>query len=145
MSCYIVSKCLYGYNCKYSGGNNNSEKVKEYCKNHEVVLVCPECFGGLSIPREPSEIRVCGEDRYVFSQSGEDVTVAFVKGAEKVLETAQNHNAELCILKEGSPSCGVHKIYDGTFCGVKIPGMGFTAKLLAENGFKVISEDDILQ
>ena len=28
----LVSACLAGINCKYNGGNNYSEKVKEYIK-----------------------------------------------------------------------------------------------------------------
>lgn len=143
MSRYVVSKCLLGHNCKYTGGNNNSEKVKNFCIGHEVVLICPECLGGLSVPREPSEIRTEGGEKKVFSCSGKDVTEAFFKGAEKSLDIARKFNAELCILKDGSPSCGVHKVYDGSFSGTKIPGEGVAAALLKENGFAVICEEDV--
>ncbi len=143
MSRYVVSKCLFGYNCKYSGGNNNNEKVKSFCEGHEVALICPECFGGLPIPREPSEIRTKNGEKKVFSSSGKDVTKEFLKGAEKALDIAREFNAELCILKESSPSCGANKIYDGTFSGVKISGEGITASLLRANGFKIISDEDI--
>lgn len=34
-------------------------------------------------------------------------------------------------------------IYDGTFCGKRIPGMGLTARLLADHGYKIFSEEDI--
>lgn len=143
MSRYVVSKCLFGYNCKYNGGNNNNEKVKEFCEGNEVVLICPECFGGLPIPREPSEIRMRDGEKRVFSLSGKDVTEEFRKGAEKSLDIAREFNADLCILKESSPSCGANKVHDGTFSGVKISGEGIAAALLRANGFKVISEDDI--
>ena len=33
-----VSSCLLGENCKYNGGNNFSEKVSEFVKDHE------DCF-----------------------------------------------------------------------------------------------------
>nr|WP_330405581.1 DUF523 domain-containing protein [Butyrivibrio sp. Su6] len=49
----MVSACLLGQNCKYSGGNNYSEKVAEYIKGHEVISVCPEVAGGLPTPRIP--------------------------------------------------------------------------------------------
>ncbi len=143
MSRYIVSKCLLGYNCKYNGGNNKNEKVKSFCEGNEITLICPECFGGLPIPREPSEIRMMDGEKKVFSSSGKDVTEAFIAGARESLNIAREFNAELCILKESSPSCGANKIYDGTFSGNKIPGMGIAAELLAESGFKVISEEEI--
>ena len=44
----IVSACLLGENCKYSGGNNKSENVIKYLENKEYILVCPEQLGGLS-------------------------------------------------------------------------------------------------
>ena len=34
----IVSACLLGENCKYSGGNNKSEKVLKYLKDKEYIL-----------------------------------------------------------------------------------------------------------
>ena len=51
-----VSACLLGENCKYNGGNNYSAKVADFTRGHEVVPICPEVYGGLPTPREPSEI-----------------------------------------------------------------------------------------
>lgn len=51
----MVSACLLGENCKYNGGNNYNETVMNYIKGHEVIPVCPEVLGGLSIPRIPAE------------------------------------------------------------------------------------------
>lgn len=141
----IVSKCLLGENCKYSGGNNYNEAVVRFCENHEVIGICPECFGGLPTPRKPSEIRLCNEKKTVFSSDGKEVTEQFENGAEMALQLAKETDAELCILKESSPSCGVNNIYDGTFSGVKVSGMGISAELLAAHGFKVVSEYDIQQ
>ena len=59
-----------GENCKYNGGNNYSEKLHEFIKGHEVIMVCPEVMGGLPTPRLPSEIV---GDRVVNS-GGADVT-----------------------------------------------------------------------
>lgn len=139
----LVSKCLLGENCKYSGGNNYNESVVEFCKNHNIIPICPECMGGLPTPREPSEIRFVDGVEKVFTKSGCDVSEMFRKGAKASLEAAKENEIELCILKESSPSCGANTIYDGTFSHVKIPGMGLTAKLLKENGFKILSEKDI--
>lgn len=147
---YLISACLCGVNCKYSGGNNLSEKCLKLFKENKAVLVCPEQLGGLMTPRNPSEIRggtsediINGTNGKVVMNNGEDVTCNYVKGAEETLKIAKAINAEVAILKESSPSCGVNLIYDGTFSGVKIKGMGITASLLNENNIKVFSEKDL--
>lgn len=135
----LVSACLLGENCKYSGGNNRNEAVLSFLRGKDYVTVCPELLGGLPCPRPPAEI-VGGK---VMNREGEDVTAAFRRGAEKALLLAKKHRVECCILKANSPSCGCAMIYDGTFCGKRIPGMGLTARLLADHGYKIFSEEDI--
>ncbi|MGN8912765.1 DUF523 domain-containing protein [Anaerofustis butyriciformans] len=137
----IVSACLFGENCKYSGGNNEIEKeiIKKIEKKYNVILCCPECLGGLSTPREPSEIR----KGKVFSKSGKDVTDEYKKGAMICLNIAKENNVKLALMKANSPSCGNKKIYDGSFSSVLIDGKGITAKLFEENGIEVISEKEL--
>lgn len=136
----LVSACLIGINCKYSGDNNENEKVKEYLKGKEFTLVCPEQLGGLSTPRPPAEIV---DGRVITKEDNKDVTENFVRGAEETLKIARLYVCSEAILKEGSPSCGCNLIYDGSFSGKKIPGKGITAKLLEEEGIKVTSEKDL--
>ena len=50
---------------------------------------------------------------------------------------------DLIILQSRSPSCGVKQIYDGTFTGTLIDGMGVTARLLRENGFRLVDAEEI--
>ena len=135
----LVSACLLGENCKYSGGNNRREDVCRFLEGKDYVAFCPEQAGGLPTPRLPSERR---GDRVV-SSAGEDVTEAFLLGAERTLELCRRENVNFAVLKQGSPSCGSRYIYDGSFSGVKIPGEGVTAKLLRANEIQVISEEDI--
>ena len=75
-------------------------------------------------------------------KDGTDKTYEFLKGAQETLHLAQMLGCTHAVLKERSPSCGSKIIYDGTFSGQKIPGAGVTAGLLAENGIKVLSEED---
>ena len=140
----FVSKCLWGENCKYNGGNNLRKKLQEKLSDEEVVLICPECEGGLSVPRAPSEIEsgFCGADVIngsgrVLAKDGNDVTPEFLKGAESVLKLAKKLSPEKIYLKQSSPSCGLGLIYDGSFGGVKKTGNGVTAQLLADNGFNI--------
>ena len=129
-----VSACLLGENCKYNGGNNYSEKAARFIRGHEVVPVCPEVLGGLPIPRDPAEI----VDGVVKHKDGSSVDEEFRKGAEIALKTVLERQVDLVILQSRSPSCGAHAIYDGSFSGKIIPGQGIFAKMLKENGIRMI-------
>ena len=116
------------------------------------ILVCPEQLGKLSTPRDPSEIitegnkdgnDVLDKNIKVLSNKGVDVTANFIKGAEETLKIAKEHNVKKAILKAGSPSCGYKKIYDGTFSGNKVQGMGVTAAILNKENIELLDEDDI--
>ena len=135
----LVSGCLLGLNCKYNGGNNDNAAVHKFLEGKEYVIFCPERASGLPAPRLPSEIR--GDK--VYSKAGDDVTAEFTAGAEKALAFCKTHGVTQAILKARSPSCGVHAVYDGTFTGKVIPGMGVTARLLAENGIELMDEEDL--
>ncbi|MBE6145398.1 MAG: DUF523 domain-containing protein [Firmicutes bacterium] len=135
----LVSACLLGIDCKYSGGNNLNEKVLEYIKDYEVIPVCPEIMGGLSTPRPPSE-RIGDK---VLNNQGIDVTNEYTKGALETLKLAKLFNVKKALLKAKSPSCGKGKIYDGTFTSTLIEGNGVTVDLLESNGIEVISEQDL--
>lgn len=136
----LVSACLLGECCRYDGKHMRNEKVIEYVKDKEYIVVCPEVMSGMTTPRNPSEIN--GDK--VLSNKGIDVTYYYEKGAHIALELAKKHHCTLAILKEYSPSCGVHCIYDGSFTGNKIPGKGKTTQLLEENGIEVISSEDFV-
>ena len=129
----LVSACLLGINCKYSGGNNRLPEAEALAARFELVPVCPEQLGGLSTPRVPSE-RV-GER--VLTRDGQDVTDAFRQGAERTLDIARTEGAVRAVLQVRSPSCGCGMIYDGTFSGALVPGKGVAAELLEKNGVKV--------
>ena len=139
MEYLLVSCCLDGYNTKYNGGNNYQSKIEDLKKRYKFIYVCPEVVGGLSIPRNPSEI----SGNKVFSNKGIDVTYEYEKGAKLALFLVKKYNIRKALLKESSPSCGKSLIYDGTFKGVKIKGQGITARLLSENGVEIFSEKEI--
>ena len=134
---FVVSECLLGSNCKYNGGNNYTKEIVDFLEDKEYVTVCPECLGGLSTPRDPSEI--CGDK--VINKKGLDVTKEYNVGALKSLKIAKDFNADTAILKSNSPSCGCGMIYDGSFNKKLVSGDGITTKLFKDNGIKVISSD----
>ena len=139
----LVSACLLGIACKYSGGDNACPALSDalHRGGHEFIPVCPEVYGGLPTPRPPAE-RVDGR---VLTENGTDVTAQYRRGAEIALQMAKLYGCEAAILKANSPSCGHGMIYDGTFSHTKIPGDGVTAELLEANGIQVYNEENFAQ
>lgn len=143
----LISACLAGCECRYDGKASTVQNFVEMVEQGNAVFVCPEQTGGLSTPRPPAEIvGGDGEDvldgkAKVITNTGEDVTSQFIKGAYEALRAAKLIGAKEAILKESSPSCGSAKIYDGTFSACKITGNGVTAALLRRNGIHVLSEE----
>ena len=135
----LISACLVGDNVRYDGKNNKSSLIDKLLERYELVPFCPEVEGGLSIPRDKSE-RL--NDK-VFSEKKKDVTKQFAFGAEMAYNICLYLGIKVAILKESSPSCGVHEIYNGYFENRKIKGKGFTTQLLENKGIRVISENEI--
>jgi len=134
----LISACLLGFECKYSGGSNklSDEEIALLKKEYRLIPVCPETAGGLPVPRDPSER--LGDK--VVSSKGKDVTAEFVKGAETALYLARHYGCKKALLKRNSPSCGGEYIYDGTFSGVLVPGEGVAAEMLKAAGIEVFGE-----
>lgn len=147
----VVSSCLCGINCKYNGANNKHEKFLEELRAGEIIPLCPEQMGGLATPRSACEIvGGSGEDvlagqARVFNAVGEDVTEFFIKGAQEFLAIIQQAGINEAVLQRRSPSCGVGKIYDGSFSGQLVAGNGVTAALLKKHGIKTWNDEDYLR
>lgn len=131
-----VSGCLAGMKCRYDGTDKKEERIAALVEEGKAIAVCPEEEGGLGTPRKPSEIR----DGRVYSSTGKDVTQNFEKGAAICLQKALAAGCSEAILKEKSPSCGVHLIHDGTFQGGCIRGEGIFTRKLKEAGIICRSE-----
>ena len=134
----LVSACLLGYACKYSGGSNAlpAETLAKLREQYRLIPVCPEVAGGLPVPRTPAE----RQGRWVVTRDGRDVTAQYEKGALIALRLARMYGCEAALLKERSPSCGSGEVYDGSFTGRLVPGDGSAAELLREMGISVIGE-----
>lgn len=115
-----------------------------------LVPLCPEGLGGLPTPRPPAEIEpgqtatsvLAGAAR-ILTDSGADVTEAFVAGAHRALRIAQETGCAFALLTERSPSCGVREVHAGRHDGTRIPGQGVTAALLLRHGIAVFGEDQL--
>ena len=137
----LISACLLGFECKYSGGSNalDAAALAALRERFRLIPVCPESAGGLPTPRAPSERQ--GEK--VVSKLGQDVTGEYRKGADTALYLARRYGCTRALLKERSPSCGSGAIYDGSFTGNLIPGDGVAAHALQAAGITVLGEKDI--
>ena len=140
----VVSACLMGENCKYNGLDNYHRELVEACERTgtEVLLVCPEVFGGLPTPRKPSEI-VNGE---VLTCEGTSADREFRLGAQRALDMCEQaggpEEIAACILQDLSPSRGAGRVYDGTFSGTLTAGNGIFVDLLLRNGYRVIQASE---
>ena len=138
----LVSACLCGRECRYDGGHADagSKLARRLAElGARAVPFCPEVEGGLSTPRTPAWIEAHsaeavleGTDRVV-TGAGDDVSSAFLAGAQACLKLCQSKGIDRAILKEFSPSCGVATTH---VSGIPVNGPGVTAALLAQNGIE---------
>ncbi len=68
------------------------------------------------------------------------MNAAFKRGAEETLRIARLTGCRAAILKERSPSCGVHRIHrrEGL-----VAGTGVAAALLRQAGIALIGDEDL--
>lgn len=140
-----VSACLLGVPCRYDGRSKADDDLEALLQGHEVVKVCPEVMGGMKIPHPANEIQPLAEGPgrcRVVDKTGVDNTDAFYEGARKACEAACSAGCTHAILKAKSPSCGVGLVYDGSFTGTLVPGMGIAAQMMDEAGISVMTEKD---
>lgn len=138
----LVSACLVGVHCRYDGKASRNEALYHLYEQGQAIAICPEVLGGLPIPRNSCEQIKTESGIRVMTQTGEDWTEAFEKGAQASLAICQAAGITEAVLKAKSPSCGCGQVYDGTFSKVLIPGDGLTAGLLKANGIQVKTELD---
>lgn len=130
---------MIGENVRYDGSNCLISQLNELKEKFDLVPVCPELLAGLGVPREPIE-RVGDE---IVTKSGFKITSSFNPAIQTIEKMIKENKIEVAVMKENSPSCGVHKVYDGSFSGVKINGSGLITEKLRSLGLKVYSDQEI--
>ncbi|MDR2551402.1 MAG: DUF523 domain-containing protein [Desulfobulbus sp.] len=128
----LVSACLVGLCTRYDGRSKPDPACLRFLANRHWIPVCPEQLGGLTTPRPAASLTggdghgVLAGTARVVDRDGSDVTDAFIRGARMVLAIAQAQDITLCLLKSGSPSCGL------------APLAGVTAALLQRHGIRIV-------
>ncbi|MGO3727666.1 MAG: DUF523 domain-containing protein [Enterococcus viikkiensis] len=143
-----ISACLGGIACRYDGQSNTIPELRQLVDDGLAIMICPEVLGGLPVPRRPAEIQqgdgfdVWRNQARVVDTDGEDVTELFKQGAVKAYNEIEKLQINGLILKERSPSCGSGLIYDGSFSGNRIAGVGVATAYFIQQGLKVYSEEN---
>ncbi|SDN50449.1 Uncharacterized conserved protein YbbK, DUF523 family [Actinomyces ruminicola] len=141
----LVSACLAGFACRYDGAAKPDRDVVALAAEGLALPLCAEIVGGLPIPRPPAEIvggdggDVLDGNARVVTRDGEDVTDAFIRGADAVATVAVQVGCPAAVLQERSPSCGVNTIYDGTHSGRRKEGSGVLTAALHRRGIAVVT------
>lgn len=144
----LVSACLLGLPTRYDGGSKSHPGVLALVEDPALILipVCPEQLAGLPTPRPPcSFLQGDGGDILagrgeLRDEGGRAMHEAFVRGAEVTARIAALTGCSEAILKERSPSCGVHQVVRS---GLAVPGQGVTAAHLQRLGLKLRSEETL--
>lgn len=144
----LVSACLLGNPVRYDGRSKLLENtaLEALMAQQRVISFCPEVAGGLPVPRPAAEIHggdghaVITAQARVHTRTGEDVTDCFITGARQALELCREHDIEVAILTESSPSCGSDQVYDGSFSRNAVAGSGVTTALLRQHGIRVFNQ-----
>jgi uncharacterized protein YbbK (DUF523 family) len=127
----LISACLLGVPCRWHGRRAKKRVglIDRLKKKYVLVPVCPEQLGGMPTPRTSEMLDGTGAEvldgglRLIAPETGEDVTLFHVNGAEYTLEIAQIVGARRAYLKGGSPSCDADAV---------------TGEVLRRGGVKVV-------
>ncbi|HND30551.1 MAG TPA: DUF523 domain-containing protein [Myxococcota bacterium] len=145
-----MSACLLGRDCRYDGRSKPASAVMVQVERwraagDEVVAVCPEELGGLGTPRPAAELRGGdgaavwkGQARVQRVEDGQDVSAAFLRGAERAAQLGEG--AVEAVLKARSPSCGCRVT---EIDGEKRPGDGVFAALLRARGLRLRTDEEL--
>ena len=103
-----VSACLLGYEVRYDA--THKAVALPLPEDFELIPVCPEVEAGLGVPRPPVRLVATGSGiRALGADDPElDVTERILALSNARLKTLAQ--ADGCILKRNSPSCGIRGV-----------------------------------
>jgi uncharacterized protein YbbK (DUF523 family) len=144
---YIVSACLAGIASRYDGTGLGDEAIMRLVASGDAIPICPEQLGGLPTPRIKISFRngdghaiASGfKDVHAIGFDGIDYTDNLIRGAMEVLKIARLTNPKAVIFKDGSPSCGVNRVW---IKNERVKGCGVTTAFLKREGINVMSLEE---
>lgn len=141
----LVSACLLGQVTRYDARVLAAPAWLAAMDPRQLLPLCPEVLGGLAVPRPAARIVgatpgsegtdvLAGRAR-VLTAEGQDVTAAFIAGAQAVLARALAAGVTSACLKDRSPSCGHDPQGQNPRGG---PVQGVLTALLLDRGIEVM-------
>ncbi len=139
----FVSPCLLNLQCRYDAEKKEipqilTDLLKENC-DVEIMGICPEFSFFHKTPRD--KIMLENSSTIVF-EDGTPLGEDFAKALNSLLISVVKFNPDVVILKEKSPSCGLHKVFIRNSGWNE--GFGVWASLLKKNlKTKFYNEDGV--
>lgn len=138
----LVSGCLLGMMINYEEKSHLVTELRNLLLSGQAIAVCPEVLGAYQhrviLRRFKEGKRVKRWLRVRVKTSLKPLK----KGLSGPLRRPRRRVPSLPFLKSQSPSCGLARVYDGSFTGTLTSGDGIAASLLKDNGITVITEED---
>ena len=141
-----VSACLADCPVRYNGKRFDAlSGLGRERGDFSITPVCPECMAGFGVPREPIHLTGTGQEvlagtAKVENRFGRDVTAAVIAGSQACVDALERAGARVVILKEKSPSCGLHAAKVGRSRRREALGSGVFGAMLAEKGWFLIPD-----
>ncbi len=145
-----VSSCLLGEAVRYDGvTKQNSIITNQLAKQFNLISLCPEMAIGLGVPRDPIKIIVSTETQGGLALVDEKkLSLNYTNKMLSYAKQQHTHLKTMCgyIVKERSPSCGLHKTPRFSFDGeISSYGAGLFTHYIKANipWLPIISEFDL--
>ena len=136
----VVSACLLGAQCRYDGQSKGVPALLPLLQGFAVVPVCPELLAGMGVPRPAIEWRSHDGKFAVVSEDGVDVTPRLRRSCVQIVESLRPLQPICAVLKERSPSCGVHQTH---LNGEVVAGQGMFTRRLEPHCSHLFSEEEL--
>jgi uncharacterized protein YbbK (DUF523 family) len=133
----VVSACLVGVRCRFDGKDKDDPAAIAKLGDVEILPLCPEVLAQFGVPRPA--ITLAADGKSASDARGRDVTRELDAGARLADLFAAEAKATRALLKERSPSCGVHQVHGPD--GLRDGEGRFTARL-KKRSLPVVSETD---
>lgn len=143
-----ISACLVGQEVRYNGAHKKNDRLIDTLgARFELVPVCPEVEMGLGTPREAMNLYRAGDAlRMLTVDSHIDHTEGMRAFATRRLEELAADDISGFVLKNDSPSCGVHATptYDASGGNMQRDGRGLFASAVMNRFPQMPVADDVM-
>ncbi len=145
MKTIAVSACLLGEKCRFDGKLKKNDTLTDMLNGHKLILFCPEdsCFG---TPRPSMDLVQAdnGDISAICNETHANLTSPIHAYAMDFFD--QNHDIDIYIGKDRSPSCGVNssKIYNKDGLLINTYGTGIMSSVAQRVAREVFDAEEFI-